>query len=234
MTIAEIRKRVLRIIDREDSEAADLIDEWIVEVIRTVEDAYPLPYTKKPYKIALTANQGVYTLPVGLILHHPYIFKVESISAPNVFKPLVKIGQDTYDLNFLDTAATSEVPDYYHLTGGADGLEFSLSRVPLIEQDLHISGGHFYSPTADWDGSCQNWLTDNRPKLLIRGVAAEAFQFYEEPTRAQEQFALYQAELNGDRTRGIPGLIPDTKRTSWNRRPLRVRLAYDSPNAVKL
>ena len=234
MTRAEIRKRVLRIIDREDSEAADLIDEWIVEVVRTVEDSYPLPYTKKPYKITLTANEGVYTLPVGLILHHPYIFKVESISTPNVFKPLVKIGQATYDLNFLDTAATSDVPDYYHLTGGADGLEFSLSRVPLTAQDLHISGGHFYTDMAAWDATGTNWLTDNRQKLVIRGVAAEAFQFYEEPTKAGEQFALYQAELNGDRTRGISGLIPDTKRTSWNGKQLRVRLAYDKPNAVKL
>ena len=234
MTRDEIRDRVLKIIDREDSEAEGLIEEWIGEVVRTVEDAYPLPYTKKPYTIALTANEGVYTLPIDLILHHPYIFKVESISTSNVFKPLVKIGQDTYDLNFLDTAATSDVPDYYHLTGGADGLEFSLSRVPLTAQNLHISGGHFYTDTENWDGASTNWLTDNRQKLIIRGVAAEAFQFYEEPARAQEQFGFYKAELNGDRTRGIPGLIPDTKRTSWNRKPLRVRLAYDSPNAVKL
>ena len=239
MNRGQIGTRVLKIIERGDSEANTLVDEWITEVVRKVEDSYPFPYLKKTQKTTLTADEGVYTLPTDLILHHPYMFKVESIPTANTFKSLVKIGESTYHLNFTDTDATADVPDYYHLSGGANGLEFVFSRTPLKAQDLHLAGGYFYTDLDEWNeaddsgGTKTNWLTDNRQDLVISGVAAKGFEFYEEQGKAQAQFALYRLELNGDRTKGIPGLVGDTKRTNYNGRQLRVRLAYDQPNTNK-
>lgn len=239
MNRGEITTRCLKILERSDSEADTLVDDWVRETIKKIEDTYPLPYTKKIQSAALTADEGTYTLPTDLILHHPYMFRMENPTDATKFTPVIKIGEETYNLLWLDSDATASRPEFWYLKGGTNGLEFEVVNTPAIAQNIHLTGGYFYTDLSTWNdtddagGAASNWLTATRQDLVIAGVVAKGFMFYEENEKADRWWGVYQLELNGDRMKGIPGLIGDVKREVWNGRRLRSKFAYDEPYAIQ-
>jgi len=99
MTRTELTARVQSRSDRNDATTKTLIENWINEVVETVEQAYPFEYLKNQENIiALVADQGIYTLPSTLILHHPWTFRLSAQTTP--------VGTVTFTGSGLDDATS--------------------------------------------------------------------------------------------------------------------------------
>src|SRR5690606_31308310 len=153
------------------------IHKWINEAIRIVEQTEPLSYTKKSQEAALSANNGVFTLPVSLILHHPFTFLVKLAGvSPDTYKYLVKVHDETFVVDFPGTGVIMFMTVYDQLTGATDALNFKVTPDQKQETTLRLANGYFYTGdvTADEGGGEgddeENWLTLYHPNLVIEGV----------------------------------------------------------------
>lgn len=241
MTRGEITTRVQNRADRHDSTTKGFIHKWINETVRIVEQTEPLSYTKKSQEATISANNGVFTLPTTLILHHPFTFLVKLAGVtPDTYKYLVKVQDETFVVDFPSPGTSGDMPEYYQLTGGADALSFKVTPVQNQETTLRLANGYFYTGdfTADEGGGEgddeENWLTKYHPNLVIEGVCSMLFEHYGEPGKADRARGMYQAFMYGDPVQGVQGLIPAQKKMNKNSRLSRVRTLDDLPLNVAI
>ncbi len=227
--------------DRLDATALILIDEWIDEVIRTVEQAYPFSYTKKAQEATITADNKTFDLPSNLILHHPYdLLLKDAVATEPTYHYLIKVGDRTYSKWFVTPDLSGNSPAYWRLSGGSNANEFQTYPVQNANRTLRIYGGYFYSGAFTTDAgsnegdSESNWLTVNYPNLVLEGVAFKLFTHYGEDTKAESARVLYQAYLAGDALNGIEGLIKAEKKMQNRGRRLRMKTWDDVPLATAI
>jgi len=232
MTKAQIRTRIQQRLDRTDSTFNTLVDTWLAEVIKTVEDSYPLEYTKKSQTAPLVADSGVYTLPSDLIFHHPWTFRLQSVASPITYSPLVRIHDRSFHLWVDSPSDPTGTSEYYILEGGTDGLNFRVYPVPDVARTLEITGGYYYTDVAAWIDGTTNWLTTKYPNLIVEAIAAIAFEHYGESNAADRAFRLYNAYLNGDEKQGVSGMIPNERRRERKGRMIRMKTLDDFPVAI--
>lgn len=231
MNRGQIRTRVQQRLDRSDSTFNTLVDTWLTEVIQIIENAYPFDYLKKTQEIdpVLTPDNGIYSLPSSLILHHPWMFLLQLTSDLTRFLPLTRINDRQFRLWITSPDTPTGQPEYYILEGGTDGLQFRLYPVPDVADDLRIYGGYFYTDTSSWNDSSSNWLMVQHPHLIVEGISAQAFEHYGEFDSAQRAYQLFQTHMNGDRLKGISGVIQNEIKKKHKGRFLRVKTREDFP-----
>jgi hypothetical protein len=232
-TKAEIRTEVLGRLYRSSSETP-YVDDWIQRAMRQIEGAYPLFYTKKTSEKALNPEgQKNYALPTDLIIHHPFILLLESYTEDNAFTPIIKYHDDDLMIDLARPEGVSAVPKYYSIVNTGEESGFNQIQVyPIPDQpyDVHFYG-YFYSNIDEWADTEHNWLTNNEPDLLINGAAYIGLTFYGEIEQAQFARENYLIALNGDRTRGVQGLIQKMKSKDRSNRHIKAKMAYDQPSA---
>lgn len=229
MTYLEIQTRIQQKSDRTDATTLALIKAWIVKVQQTVEQEYPLFYTKNSSNTqALTADDGTYTWPSGLILHHPVTLRLLSTTSPTTYQKLVMLGGEAFYSWITSPDSPTGTPAYLVETGGTNGLDFRLHPVPSEARTLEFTGGYFYSTALSADVDT-NWLTDDYEDILIEGASARLFEHYEERKRATDAAFLYKAHLKGNRDLGITGLIPSERRRKLRNRMPRIKTLDDIP-----
>lgn len=229
-TRLEIQTEVLSRIDRSDATTIAEVDDWIARVVRTVEEAYPLPYTQKSQTTPLTPDEELYELPTLLITHHPYELYLETTDAIPTFNYMVKVGNQTFDLYYPDQLSTkSGTPSLWILRGGTTGGDFQLYPVPNQAKTVRLMGGYYRTDTSSWTDSSTNYLTDNEVDLLVEGVCAKVFVHVGEPQNAALAKSLYDQYLNGDGHRGIKGLIQKVKMSKYQGRKMRIKKWDDIP-----
>jgi len=237
MTRLQIKDRIVERLDRSDTTVTALVENFINESMKSIEQIRPFAYTKKSQTAPLVADTKTYTLPTGLILHHPWEFLLQSITSPTTYAPVLKVGDRTFDLDFPSPTDPTGTSAYYILRGGTDALEFDVYPVPSENRTLELRGGYFYS-TAFTIGSggdaSTNWLTDNYPDILIESSSAKAHSHYGESQKAADAYAFYKEYLNGDPTRGIAGLIGNEIRMTFKGRQLRIKTPDDQPLTTRI
>ncbi len=237
MNRGQLSTRIQERLDRYDSTTQTQIDNMIDEVIRTVEQTYPLAYNKKSQDTPLTADENIYTLPATLIYHHPFDLMLENIAATSKYAFLVKT-HDGYFNKWFSKINLSGVPEYWRITGGDNSNEFQLYPVTPQARNLKLGNGYYYSGafTADAGGgegdTESTWLTTYFPNLIIEGVVAELARLYNYTEKAAEASIMYQLRLNGAPEQGIAGLIPTEKKRNRKGRILRVKTMDDFPVAT--
>lgn len=229
MNRLQIKTRVIERSDRTDPTTATQVVAWIDEVVRTVEQTYPLSYCKKSQEAAIQANTKTFTLPTTLILVHPFQMLLQiPADTPVSYKYLVKVGQKSFNVNFPQPTTSSDYPEYWILRGGTNALNFDVYPVHNQEVTLRLQGGYFY--TGDFAGdSSSNWLTEFYPDIVIEGVCNKLFEHYGETGKADRAYQRYNMFLNGDPAVGVTGLIPAEKMMQRSDRYHRVKTIDDLP-----
>lgn len=232
MNRGAIRARMLKRIDRSDSTTSDLIDAMIIETIRTIEESYPFYYNKKSQSNSLAPANGFFTLPPDLILHHKFALLIKINSATELtLDYMVKVGDESFALNFTQPEVSGDAPEYWRLAGGNNALTFQVTPVQDEPVDVRVFGGYFYSPALTGD-SDSNWLTNSCSDLVLEGVAAKLFEHYGEHQKSDRAYSRYLAYLNGDLEIGIKGVVKQQKKMRNNGKLLRVKTLDDLPDAI--
>jgi hypothetical protein len=231
MTKTQLITRILSRIDRVDSEAEDLVEEMIGEVLREVEALIPFGATRGRTDVAITAGDGDYELPSDLIQNHDHTFNL-SLANGDV-KNLTRMDLDVYKRT-IGNITKQEEPDYYILLGTSqtENLSFKLYPIPLIDSSVEIFG-HYYTDYASWGNGDSNWLTQNKPDVIIGGVAAKIFQHYGQLEKSEIAYRSYNLYVNGEPRQGVLGMKNEERRVrSVSKRP-RVRMWTDEENAYR-
>lgn len=229
MNRGEIAARVISRSDRTDSASATLIDSWIDEVVRTVEQAYPFSYCKKSQTATIPAANKTFTLPSTLILLHPFsMLLVDTTTSPTTHRYMVKAGDLSANYNFPQPTTSAEGPEYWILRGGTNGLNFDVYPVQDADRTLRLQSGYFYSGALA-DDSATNWLLTHYPDVVIEGVSNKLFEHYGEPQKADRAYQRYQAFMHGEPDMGITGIIQAEKKMQRSGRMSRMRTLDDFP-----
>ena len=218
MTRSQIVSRVQSRLDRIDTTAQTLIENWINEVVVDVENTYPFDYMKKRETATISADTGEFALPDDLILHHPFRIRVRDATDTDVYYHLFNMSDSFFDYLVSDASESADYPVYFIQRGGTDGLVCCVYPIQNQDLTLQIAEGYFrtaaFTIGAGGDAST-NYLTDNYANLLVEGVCAKAFEHWFEPDKADRAREMYNSYMNGDRRTGIYGIIPEHKRRRY-------------------
>ena len=230
MTRLELSTRIQSRLDRYDTTTVTEILQMITEVIRTIEQTYPLAYLKKSQESVLTASNAIYTLPATLIYHHPYDLLLEATALDETYSFLVKTSDSLFNQQFTDIN-TIGTPEYWRITGGTVANEIQLYPVHSTARTLKIGNGFFYTSAFTADGD-NTWLTSYYPDLVVEGVCAKMFRHYGEMEKALDAGGMYQIHLNGSSEMGVLGLLQTERKTKRSGRILRIKTFDDMPLSV--
>lgn len=231
MTRGTIKTEVAGRLFRTVAQTPD-IDTWFQRVIERVENIYPLHYTKTTVTKVLTpTEQLMYDLPPLLITHQPFVLMLESFTEDDVFTPVIKMDDREMKLKFTQPKQAPGTPKYLALVGSATGDDFQLYPVPDKAQDLDFYG-HYHTDFTGISDSFTNHLTDRYADLLIEGMVELGAEYYGEYDKSDRARQKYMAYLNGDVQVGVSGLIQDEKKRERSGRRVKVKFAYDRPNAI--
>lgn len=193
MNFVQIQNRIADYLNRTD--LSSYIPDWINQAMRNVENDMNLPYMKKT-STALTTVAGTATYSLPSLLKRIRSFYLTVNDGKNFLYPLNDDEEETFT---SDPTPSNTIPTRYSISA-TDGDDIKTVTLFGTPDDAYASRLRYWGFSTSLSGDTDtNWLTKQKPEILIYGACLEAEPFLMKDERINTWNAFYKKafeELN--------------------------------------